>query len=178
MAGSIVTIAQSRPSIRHRSCWWRHTSARKEGNFLKAPGADIRQLIHSGGLKPPLEKILLMLLTVASGLILISYWLQLLSLAAVQSTCYNCTHTEENGTMHTGNSKGAVLSKHKDLLCKYKHRFSSYSTNTAHIMQGEETFDSSSTSLISVSPAPKVHLTHQKNLLKTDGGTVGTLYCK
>lgn len=80
--------------------------------------------------------------------------------------------------MRTGSSKGPVLNKHKDLLCKYKHRFSSYSTNTVHITQGEEKFDSSSTSLITESPAPKVQLTHQKNLLKTDGGTGGTLYCK
>lgn len=86
------------------------------GQLFKSPVGWHKAVNTQWGIKTTIGETLLMRLTVASGLILIRYWLQPPSLTAIQSTCYNCTHREENNTMHTGNSKGQVLNKHTDLL--------------------------------------------------------------
>lgn len=132
---------QQKPPMEVHICKDRTDEARRV-IFKKPCGADIRQLIYGGGIKTTVGETLLMCLTVASGLLLIRYWVQppshhffLFFFTAVQSTGYNCTHTEENKTRHTNSSKGRVLIQHTVLQCKYKHWLSSYSTNTVHLQE-------------------------------------------
>lgn len=102
IASSISTITPPALSLQMWTssvCWAETRKIWQRGSFLKAPPGWHKAVYTQKGIKTTVRGTLLMCLTVASGLILISYWLQpfpTVLFTGFQSTCYNCkyTHTQ------------------------------------------------------------------------------------